>query len=108
VEDPEEDETFTVELQSDANDVLIVTLQGELDMADADWVEETLAAAAPHHRSVVIELDKLSFIDSTGLRALITIRQRAELSGIELRLSKASTAVLHTLSAAGLTQILDS
>ena len=56
----DEPDTFSVEMQSDANDVLTVVLDGELDMADADWVEESLAAAAPHHRRMVIELDKLT------------------------------------------------
>lgn len=103
----DEPDTFNVEMQSDADDVLTVVLDGELDMADAEWVEESLAAAAPHHRRVVIELDKLSFIDSSGIRALLTLRQRADVAGLKIVFRKPSEAVLRALSAAGLTEILN-
>ena len=102
----DEPDTFNVEMQSDANDVLRVVLDGELDMADADWVEESLAAAAPHHRCMVIELDKLTFIDSTGIRALLALRQRANVADIAVQFRNPTKAVSRTLTSAGLTEIL--
>jgi anti-anti-sigma factor len=103
----DERDTFNVEMQSDANDVLTVVLDGELDMADAGWVEESLAAAAPHHRRMVIELHKLTFIDSTGIRTLLVLRQRADAAGIRIQFRKPSAEVMRTLTSAGLTDILD-
>lgn len=101
----DEPDTFNVEMQSDANDVLTVVLDGELDMSDADWVEESLAAAAPHHRRMVIELDKLTFIDSTGIRALLALRQRARVADITVQFRNPTEAVSRTLTSAGLTEI---
>ena len=102
----DEPDTFNVEMHSGANDVLTVVLEGELDIVEADWVEESLAAAAPTV-DVVIELDKLAFIDSTGIRALLLVRQRADSAGIRIQFRKPSAAVLRTLTSAGLTDILD-
>ncbi len=103
----DEPDTFSVEMESDKNDVLTVVLDGELDMAEADWVEESLAAAAPHHRRMVVELDKLTFIDSSGIRALVKLRQKADTNGLRIQFRKPSSAVLRFLTAAGLTDILE-
>ncbi len=41
------EDDFTVELESDPDEVLTVRLDGELDMAHAAWVDDTLGAAGP-------------------------------------------------------------
>src|SRR4051794_35273584 len=64
------DDAFKVELESDPDDVLAVRLDGELDMAHADWVDETLAAASAHHRRIAVQLDAITFLDSAGIRVL--------------------------------------
>lgn len=76
-------------------------------MAESDCVAESLSAAAPHHRRMVIELDKLTIIDSTGVRALLTLRQRANVAGVRIQFRKRSTAVLRTLTLADRTEILE-
>ena len=88
--------------------MLTVSLDGELDMADADWVEPTLAAAAPHHRRMEVDLDGVSFIDSTGIRALVTLKQRADVIGLRFGFTHPSDAVRRTLHAAGLHDLVDS
>lgn len=70
---------------------LIVVLDGELDIATApqfaarfdEWVCDGL-------RRIVIDVGELTFIDATGLRALTTLRSRAEERLIMVRLSGAS------------------
>ncbi len=101
-------DSFSVEMESDPDDVLAVALDGELDMAEVDWVEATLSAAAPHHRRMDVDLHGLSFIDSTGLRTLVTLQQRAEMIGLEFRFTNPSTEARRTLHAAGLDHIVES
>lgn len=70
---------------------LIVMLDGELDIATApqfaarfdEWVGDGL-------RRIVIDVGQLAFIDASGLRALTTLRSRAEERQIMVRLSGAS------------------
>ena len=96
------DGTFHLEMDSHPDDTQTVSLTGELDMDDANWVEATLASAADHHRRMTIDLSALEFIDSTGLRALIALRQRATVRQMAISFENPSSAVLRPLKAAGL------
>jgi anti-anti-sigma factor len=101
------DDDFKVELESDQDDVLTVRLDGELDIAHAAWVDDTLAAAAGNHRRVAVELDALSFLDSTGIRVLQSLKARGRELGISVTLQKPSDAVERALDAAAVTDLLD-
>jgi anti-sigma B factor antagonist len=52
-------------------------LVGELDMATADDLSQLLRAAAANGEPVVLDLSRVTFMDSSGLRALL---EGAELS----------------------------
>lgn len=103
----DESETFSVELESTVDDVLHVHLGGEFDVSEADWVEETLSAAAPHHRRMEVDLSDVSFIDSAGLRALVTLKQRAGLIGLVMSYANPSEEVCRTLKAAGIDELVE-
>jgi anti-sigma B factor antagonist len=62
-----------------AADATVLALSGELDIASAPALERALdefGASIP--RRVVIDLTDVTFMDSTGLRALLLARQRTE------------------------------
>jgi len=52
----------------------VVTLAGELDMAHAPTVAETLDALADVDRPVIVDLSELTFIDSSGIHAILRPR----------------------------------
>jgi anti-sigma B factor antagonist len=55
----------------------IVAVSGEIDMATASELESVLEAAADEARAgIVIDLLDVSFMDSSGLGAMIAVRQR--------------------------------
>jgi anti-anti-sigma factor len=60
----------------------VLTCAGELDMAAAD----VLRAALEHAdgRSLVVDLRDVSFIDSTGLAALLSVRERYAENGVSV------------------------
>ena len=59
-----------------------VMLRGELDLSTAGKVDEELERAESAAPAVlVIDLSKLTFLDSTGLRCLVTADQRARDAG---------------------------
>jgi len=98
---------FKVELESAPDDVLAVRLDGELDMAHADWVDDTLAAAGAHHRRIAVELDAVSFLDSSGIGVLQSLTARSRELDIDVSFVKPSAAVERALNAAGLTDLVD-
>lgn len=59
-------------------DARIVTLQGELDLATIDCLDEALEKEGPNDPVVLVDLRGLTFIDSTGLSCLLRIDQRCQ------------------------------
>jgi anti-sigma B factor antagonist len=79
-------------------DTVILALRGELDLTSAPQFEqEVLAAAARNPRRMVIDLSGLEFMDSTGLRALLIARERAQENGHELALRRGPRQVQRVL-----------
>jgi anti-anti-sigma factor len=53
----------------------VVSIEGEVDMANAQLVREALAAGAP--APLVVDLTRCAFMDSTGMRTLFQGAQDA-------------------------------
>jgi anti-sigma B factor antagonist len=68
-----------LEVESEERDGLVrVALRGELDLSTVGKVQEELGRVeADSPRVVVLDLSSLSFLDSTGLRCVITAAERA-------------------------------
>jgi anti-sigma B factor antagonist len=60
----------------DDGTTLYVTPLGELDVYTAPQLSEALARLTPSHRALIVEVDELSFCDSTGLRVLTTMQRQ--------------------------------
>jgi anti-anti-sigma factor len=84
--------------------VLTVSLKGELDLAAADAANDLKQALESDERLVVVDLASLAFIDSTGLRMLIKVKQQTEAKGGRLLLGRLSQPARRLLEVAGLTQ----
>jgi anti-anti-sigma factor len=65
------------------NDVAVVTLTGELDVAGSATLEAELERVADDAdpAALVLDLSELDFMDSTGLRLVVTADQRARDAG---------------------------
>ena len=68
----------------------ICRVTGEVDMSNAHELSDHAAAALTAHGTpLVIDLNGVTFMDSSGLRALVAIRKhairRGAWSGVELR-----------------------
>jgi len=82
--DPTQDVPVRLQIASDETDErLLLSLSGELDIASAPILERAIETI---DRPLVIDLAEVTFMDSTGLRALLLARQQAEDSEQELTL----------------------
>ena len=89
-------------------DTATVRLHGEVDVMVVDQVRVAMTdALAAGPRSVVIDLSDLSFIDSTGLGALIFGFQRARDSGVAFKLAGPTSGVRKILVLSGLLEVVD-
>ncbi len=79
------DASMTV--RHDSADTARIALFGEIDMANADEVEEQILGAIGNQlTAVTIDLGGLEYIDSAGLRVLFTLGSRLDILQIALRL----------------------
>jgi anti-anti-sigma factor len=84
-----------------------LTLRGELDLASARQLEESLAAIDEREPArITIDLGELVFIDSSGLRALLLADARANDRGDELVLLPGQEPVQRVLEMTGALDVL--
>ena len=78
----------------DRNGLVHVALVGELDLSSVAKVQEELRrveAGAPP--TLVVDLSKLTFLDSTGLRCIVTADERARSEGRRIVIVRGPEAV---------------
>ncbi|GAA3912692.1 STAS domain-containing protein [Actinoplanes auranticolor] len=99
-------EELVTSLDRDA-DVVTVRLHGEVDVLNVDRVRVCLVEALESRPgTVVVDLAELSFIDSTGLGAIIFGFQRARDQGVEFRLARPSRGVRQILVLSGVLEVI--
>ena len=90
------------------DDTVTVALHGEVDVATVDQVRVALAdAVAGRPRTIEIDLRGLSFIDSTGLGALVFGFQRSREENIGFRLARPSPGIRQILVLSGLLEVVE-
>jgi anti-anti-sigma factor len=84
-----------------------VSLEGELDLASAGQMEQRLTAAEQERPTrLVVDLGRLTFIDSTGLRLLLQANARAREGGYELVLRPGEPSVQRVFEVTGALTVL--
>jgi anti-anti-sigma factor len=76
---------FDVRVELDGTTARVVP-SGELDLATAPQLQEKVRSALREAKQVVLDLSRLTFIDSSGLRVLIVLHDRAKAEGWTLSL----------------------
>lgn len=92
---------LNIDTKRESNRV-VVAMEGELDMANAPALQNAIESeelAAPE--IVVLDLQGLTFIDSTGLRVILTARELCRRRGQEFAVTPGSAQVQRLLSVTG-------
>ena len=86
-----------------------IALYGELDMATLPILEEHLVQVeADGAAAIVIDLVELTFIDSVGLRAFLSARERAEANSRKLVVLGTKPELRRVFELAGVESLLES
>ena len=97
---------FHTEVQPEGDSV-VLRLHGELDMATSPALDRALTAAFDGAgSSVVVDLARLTFMDSTGIAVLLGARRRADEIGRSLVVRSPRRPVLKAFRLTGVDQIL--
>ena len=85
----------------------VLKLAGELDVATAPALDRALSLAfAADPSSMVVDLSRLSFLDSTGIRVLVTAAKQAETDGCSIVFMAPTEQVLRVLRLTGVDRLI--
>jgi anti-anti-sigma factor len=90
--------------ERDEGSATVLALAGELDFGTVAQVQQRLAELRDAQRPAVLDLDGLTFMDSTGIRLVLTACEDAERGSWSFHVTRGSERVRHVLEAA---QVID-
>jgi anti-sigma B factor antagonist len=94
-------ERFDVEVERRGHYVVVRPV-GDLDLAVVDVVEQTLRPLENEFSEVVIDLRAVEFLDSTGLRMILSADARSRNDAFNLRVIKGGDQVQRLLALTGM------
>ncbi len=83
-----------------------IAVRGEVDVLTAPQLLDTILAATlfqevPDVRTVVVDFDEVTFLDSSGIAALLHAQRRVHDHGQQMVLTRLSTIALKAIELAG-------
>jgi anti-anti-sigma factor len=84
----------------------LLVVHGELDIATTPELVEMLRRLRYQGHAVQLDLSAVTFMDSTGLTALMDAHIAAENNGWSFEIARASRAVRRVFALAGVTRLL--
>jgi anti-sigma B factor antagonist len=91
---------------SERDGVMVLSAQGEIDVATAPQLrQEIVEIASAGSGPLVVDLDGVDFLDSTGLGVLVSGLKRFRTLGTDLLLVSTRTRVLRVFEITGLMQV---
>ncbi|MGD9530097.1 STAS domain-containing protein [Pseudonocardia sp.] len=104
----EGDDQITISTTSPAEGQVVIEVGGEVDMLTSPQLRRVaLDQLAGGAELVVLGLDGVTFLGTSGLAVLIEVREAAHVAGVELRLACTQRRVLRPLAIAGLVPLFD-
>jgi anti-sigma B factor antagonist len=95
---------FSVESRKVDTGETQVIVTGELDLATAPELERNLAR---RRGRIVVDLRTVDFMDTTGIRVLLSLKARLEQNGGHLRLLIASDLIRKLFDLSGVTDLFE-
>jgi anti-sigma B factor antagonist len=104
------DDQITLAERTPAPGQVVIEVGGEVDMLTSPQLRSAVIEQFGTEAGVelvVLALDGVSFLGTSGLAVLIEVREAAHAAGVELRLACTARRVLRPLTIAGLVPLFD-
>lgn len=97
---------FQVHVRADGDEVSL-GLVGDLDLSAVECFQSCVEGAVESNDggAVVVDMASLTFIDSTGITALLEVRRRLDTQGRTLRVENISPPAARIFELTGLTEV---
>lgn len=84
----------------------VVELEGEVDLSTSPQFKETVYRLIDSgRRDIVLDLDGLDFMDSTGLGVLVAVLKRTSMEGGRIRLVCSKRSIMKVFNITGLDKV---
>ena len=93
--------------QNKENDILTVYADGRIDTVTSAQFESEVKPSLDGAAKVIIDLEKLNYISSAGLRVLLGIQKVVSENGGELIIRKPQDTVLEVFDVTGFSEMLE-
>ena len=98
---------FALSVRSGSPAEVVVAVEGELDVSNAPRLRRALSDVIDGEPgSVVVDLSRLTFVDSTGLGVLVGADKRARALGVGLVLSSPQPSIAKVFEIAGVHRVM--
>ena len=87
------------------NNALTLALEGRLDTVTAPQLESELKASLEGVKALTMDLSKLEYISSAGLRVLLSAQKQMNKQG-EMKVTNASETIMEIFEVTGFSDIL--
>ena len=95
-------------VRHERNEVHLLTVSGELDVATHEaLIEELERAETSDAKPILLDLSRVTFIDSTGVRLLVQAHRRLAEIGRRLRVSLGHGLVREVVELAGVMEVIE-
>ena len=104
------DDQITLSSYRPASGQIVIEVGGEVDMLTSPQLRAAVLEQfepSANIELVVLGMDKVTFLGTSGLAVLIEVREAAHMAGVELRLACTARRVLRPLTIAGLVSLFD-
>jgi anti-sigma B factor antagonist len=104
------DDQITLSTTHPATGQVVIQVAGEVDMLTSPQLRSAVLDQFEPEAAVelvVLDLDGVTFLGTSGLAVLIEVREAAHTAGVELRLACTARRVLRPLTIAGLIPLFD-
>lgn len=102
---------MVLHIEREIHDFVVLTrVHGDLDLESLDQLRRAFATAlalVTPPFPIVVDLDEVTFMTSTGLNELLETDRRARARGSELRVVATKRSVLRPMLITGLVEVLD-
>ena len=86
---------------------VVLAVRGDVDIATAGALREELAATIGEYEGVVVDLDDVGFLDSTGLGVLVAAYNKAAGAGRKVVLARPQRIVKNALRLVQVDTVID-
>jgi anti-anti-sigma factor len=97
---------LTVEVEERDERAVVISLAGELDLSTVPQLENALIEQLRSHPSVVVDMSKLRFIDSSGIGLMIRAHRATDHAGALCTVLSRGSQVERVFSLAGVDRAL--